>query len=236
MTARRIASLAALALLQDVPTTRQIDLTITDGTSMAAAASPDRRSIAIDLLGGIWILPMRGAEAKRVTPALLEARQLTWSPDSRSIAFQGYQDGTWHIYVISADGGDAKAITSGAFDDREPAWSHDGSRIAFSSDRRRHHLDLGSRRPERRGAADQQAPRVSPAERAYQGVINLIAKSGVTLTPTIGIMGDLRARELGDRTLLFDPRLALYPLPTVAELTEMAAARPDPALDARIKP
>jgi Tol biopolymer transport system component/imidazolonepropionase-like amidohydrolase len=121
---------------QDVPTTRQVDLTLTEGTSMAAAASPDGRSIAIDLLGGIWVLPMRGGDAKRITPELLEARQPTWSPDSQSIAFQGYgDDGTWHIYVIPRDGGEAKAITHGVFDDREPAWSHDGSRIAFSSDR-----------------------------------------------------------------------------------------------------
>jgi len=129
------ASLAALALLQDVPITRQVDLTISEGTSMAAAASPDRQSIAIDLLGGIWILPFRGGEARRITPELLEARQPTWSPDGQSIAFQGSADGTWHIYVIGRDGGEAKAITSGVFDDREPAWSHDGSRIAFSSDR-----------------------------------------------------------------------------------------------------
>ena len=120
---------------QDVTASRQINLTITQGTSMAAAASPDGQSIAIDLLGEIWILPFRGGEAKRITPELLEARQPTWSPDSQSIAFQGYEDGAWHIYVIARDGGDAKAITSGPFDDREPAWSHDGSRIAFSSDR-----------------------------------------------------------------------------------------------------
>jgi Tol biopolymer transport system component/imidazolonepropionase-like amidohydrolase len=121
--------------MQDVPVTRRIDLTITQGTSMAAAASPDKRSIAIDLLGGIWILPFRGGEAKRITPELLEARQPAWSPDGQSIAFQGYDDGTWHIYTIGHDGGEAKAITSGVFDDREPAWSHDGTRIAFSSDR-----------------------------------------------------------------------------------------------------
>ena len=102
---------------------------------MAAALSPDRRSIAIDLLGGIWILPVRGGEARRITPELLEARQPTWSPNSQSIAFQGYEDGTWHIYVISREAGETKAITRGLFDDREPAWSHDGSRIAFSSDR-----------------------------------------------------------------------------------------------------
>src|SRR5256885_16570290 len=103
---------------------------------MAAAASPDRRWIAIDLLGGIWILPMRGGDAKRLTPETLEARQPTWSPDSETIAFQGYGvDGAWHVYVVPREGGDAKALTTGEFDDREPAWSHDGSRIAFSSDR-----------------------------------------------------------------------------------------------------
>ncbi len=129
------ATLGSAGARQDVTATRQIDLTLTQGTSMAAAASPDGQSIAIDLLGAIWILPFRGGEAKRITPELLEARQPTWSPDSQSIAFQGYEDGAWHIYVIARDGGDAKAITSGPFDDREPAWSHDGSRIAFSSDR-----------------------------------------------------------------------------------------------------
>jgi len=116
-------------------TTREITLTLTEGTSMSAAVSPDRRSIAIDLLGSLWILPIRGGTARRITPDLFEARLPTWSPNSQSLAFQGYDDGAWHIYVINRDGGDIKAVTEGEFDDREPAWSHDGSRIAFSSDR-----------------------------------------------------------------------------------------------------
>jgi Tol biopolymer transport system component/imidazolonepropionase-like amidohydrolase len=142
---RLVLSLVALTLVagrthgsapaQDVVTTRRIDILLTEGTSMSAAASPDGRFIAIDLLGSLWVLPMRGGEAKRITPELLEARQPTWSPDGQSIAFQGYDDGTWHIYVIPRNGGEAKAITNGVFDDREPVWSHDGSRIAFSSDR-----------------------------------------------------------------------------------------------------
>jgi Tol biopolymer transport system component/imidazolonepropionase-like amidohydrolase len=134
---RVLAVLAATATVaaQDVATLRDINLTLTEGTSMSAAAAPDRRSIAIDLVGALWVLPIRGGEAKRITPALLEARQPAWSPDSQSIAFQGYDDGAWHVYVINRDGGDARAVTHGEFDDREPAWSHDGSRIAFSSDR-----------------------------------------------------------------------------------------------------
>src|SRR5262249_38863705 len=102
---------------------------------MSAAMSPDRRWIAIDLVGRLWILPARGGEAKPITPLLLEARQPTWSPDSESIAFQGYDDGAWHIYVVPREGGEPRALTGGEFDDREPAWAHRGTRIAFSSDR-----------------------------------------------------------------------------------------------------
>ena len=67
---------------------RDVDVTLTEGTSMAAAVSPDRRWIAVDLLGALWVLPMRGGEAKRITPDVLEARQPSWSPDSESLAWR----------------------------------------------------------------------------------------------------------------------------------------------------
>jgi Tol biopolymer transport system component len=123
----------AVLLTQD---SRSIDVTLTEGTAMAAAVSPDQRSIAIDLVGSLWVLPISGGAAKKITPDLLEARLPSWSPDGESIAFQGYgDDGAWHIYSIRRDGTSLRALTSGEFDDREPSWSHDGTRIAFSSDR-----------------------------------------------------------------------------------------------------
>jgi Tol biopolymer transport system component len=121
---------------QDDLSTHTVTLTLTQGTSMAAAAAPDGRSIAIDLVGSLWIVPMGGGAARKITPDLLEARQPSWSPDNRHIAFQGYgDDGAWHIYSIASTGEELKALTSGIFDDREPAWSPDGQQIAFSSDR-----------------------------------------------------------------------------------------------------
>src|SRR5262249_10631460 len=72
--------------------------------------------------------------------------------------------------------------------------------------------------------------------RAYADVIDLIAKSGMALTPTIGVQGAFTARVTGDRSLLFDRRFSLYPLPLVSALTDMATARKQPALDAALKP
>jgi len=130
------ALLGALALLsQSAPTSKPISINLREGTNVAAALSPDGRTLMIDLQGSLWTLPASGGPAKRVTDEYLDARQPAWAPDNRRVAFQGYADGVWHIYVMNADGSGLRAITSGPFDDREPSWSRDGNRIAFSSDR-----------------------------------------------------------------------------------------------------
>src|SRR6476659_10923714 len=114
---------------------RPVHLTLHEGTNIAAALSPDGRTIAIDLLGTLWTMPARGGSATAITDIFLDARQPSWSPDGRRIAFQAYRDSTWQIWTIAADGHDLKPVTASPFDDREPAWSPDGSRLAFSSDR-----------------------------------------------------------------------------------------------------
>jgi hypothetical protein len=121
-----------------------------------------------------------------------------------------------------------KKVVEFAHAQNRPVTSHElYPAVAFGIDGIEH-LDGTSRRG--------YSPKHDLLGRAYQDVIDLIVKSGVTLTPTIGITGGFRARELGDKALLFDQRLALMPLPTVAHLTDMAALHPEPLLDAQLKP
>ena len=112
-----------------------IQVTISEGTNVAVALSPDEGTLALDLLGRVWVMPAGGGVATALTDPVGDARQPAWSPDGSRIVFQAYWDGNYHIWSVGADGTELRQHTRGRFDHREPHWSPDGERLAFSSDR-----------------------------------------------------------------------------------------------------
>jgi Tol biopolymer transport system component/imidazolonepropionase-like amidohydrolase len=160
-------------------------VTVHQGTSMAIALSPDKTRVAIDLQGSLWIVPIAGGAATRITDEYGDARQPSWSPDGRRLAFQSYRDGTWRIWTIGVDGTGLKAVTSGPFDDREPHWSPDGSAIAFSSDRSGNYdiwvltLATGDVRPITTNAANDFFPSWSPDGREIAFVSTRTSSPGI---------------------------------------------------------
>ena len=112
-----------------------VKVVLHEGTNFSVALSPDKSTLALDLQGTLWIMPVAGGTAKAITDNLGDARQPAWAPDGKSLVFQSYRDGGWHLWTIQADGTNLKQITFGIYDDREPSYSPDGQRIVFSSDR-----------------------------------------------------------------------------------------------------
>ncbi|MEW6320946.1 MAG: amidohydrolase family protein [Acidobacteriota bacterium] len=145
-----------------------VRLTLTEGTSMAAALSPDGRTIVIDLLGALWSLDADGGRATRILEDGYDAHAPAWSPDGRRLAFQAYRDSTWNIWTMNADGSALTRVTSGPFDDREPHWSPDGTMLAFASDRSGNYdvwtltLASGAARQVTRSEANEYTPAWSP--------------------------------------------------------------------------
>lgn len=140
---RRLLSLSGTALAAaslraapaaSAPTPERKQVTVTEGTNIAVAASRDGSSLAFDLFGVIWTLPVGGGEARRLTDDFADAAQPDWSSDGRMLVFQSYRDGNYHLWTVGADGTGLTQRTKGPFDAREPRFSPDGRQVAFSSD------------------------------------------------------------------------------------------------------
>ena len=80
-------------------------------------------------------MPVAGGTATRISSLSQDTAYPTWSPDGKTIAFQSYKSGTFHIWAMNPDGSNVRELTFGHYDDREPVFSPDGTQIAFSSDR-----------------------------------------------------------------------------------------------------
>ncbi|MDW7695978.1 amidohydrolase family protein [Flammeovirgaceae bacterium SG7u.111] len=111
------------------------EVLLEEGTNMAAALSPDKSSLAIDLQGTIWILPVEGGKATAITDGMGDCHEPAWSPDGQKLAFHSYKAGNYHIWTVDKNGSSLTQITKSKFDDREPHWSPNGEDIIFSSDR-----------------------------------------------------------------------------------------------------
>lgn len=111
------------------------DATLTEGTNLAVAVSPDGRRMAFDLCVSIWVADARGGTARRLTDDLQDATRPRWSPDGGTIAFQSYRDGNFHLWTIRPDGTGLRQLTRGRDDHREPHFTPDGGSLIFSSDR-----------------------------------------------------------------------------------------------------
>jgi Tol biopolymer transport system component len=110
-------------------------LVLHQASALTLALSPDHHTIAMNLLGNVWTLPVSGGTATRITSLQQDTAYPDFSPDGKTIAFQSYKSGTFHIWAMNADGSNVRELTFGFYDDREPQFSPDGSKIVFSSDR-----------------------------------------------------------------------------------------------------
>src|SRR3954469_10714724 len=111
--------------------TRQIRIDTAEGSWMNVDVSPDGRTIAFDLLGDIYTMPIGGGHPTRITSGLAFDMQPRFSPDGRLIAFTSDRGGGDNIWVMNLDGGGARQITRETFRLlNAPTWSRDGQYIA----------------------------------------------------------------------------------------------------------
>lgn len=110
---------------------REIDIDVDNGTWMSLDVSPDGKTIAFDMLGDIYTMPITGGTATNIASGMAWEIQPRFSPDGSRIAFTSDRAGGDNIWTMDVDGENKKQVTKESFRlTNNPTWSADGQFIA----------------------------------------------------------------------------------------------------------
>ena len=108
-------------------TTHKVPIAVDEGSWMNVDVAPDGRTIAFDLLGDIYTMPIEGGTPTRIAEGLAYEHQPRFSPDGKRIAFVSDRAGGDNIWLMNRDGSDKKQLSKEDFRLlNQPSWSPDG--------------------------------------------------------------------------------------------------------------
>ncbi|MEE8522761.1 MAG: hypothetical protein V3T72_02420, partial [Thermoanaerobaculia bacterium] len=98
-----------------------------EGTWITLDVHPDGGQLVFSLLGDLYLLPIAGGAARRITSGPAYDVQPRFSPDGRWIGFASDRNGTENLWICDLEGEQARAVST----EKEalvnsPAWSPDG--------------------------------------------------------------------------------------------------------------
>ncbi|MDP5190748.1 TolB family protein, partial [Rheinheimera baltica] len=92
-----------------------VNIKVSQGSWMNINVSPDGKTIAFDLLGDIYTMPISGGDATLLTADIGWQMQPVFSPDGKYIAYTSDEGGGDNIWLMNADGSSPRAITNETF-------------------------------------------------------------------------------------------------------------------------
>ncbi|MGV6852167.1 MAG: amidohydrolase family protein [bacterium] len=108
-------------------TIKNVTVDTKTGTWMSVDVNPDGQSVVFDLLGDIYVLDIKGGEAKAITSGLAWDEQPVFSPDGKWIAFTSDRDGGDNLWIMKEDGTEPHQVTKESFRLlNSPVWTPDG--------------------------------------------------------------------------------------------------------------
>jgi imidazolonepropionase-like amidohydrolase/Tol biopolymer transport system component len=110
--------------------TEKVEFTTDEGTWLNLDVSPDGTRIVFDMLGDLYLVPIEGGEAQRLTTTLAQEVQPRFSPDGNSLAYISDANGGNNIFVMDLASKEERPITTEKFRSlTNPRWHPNGSGI-----------------------------------------------------------------------------------------------------------
>lgn len=128
----RTATLA-LALVLVVPAARAIDVVY----PRYPAVSPDGKEVCFAWRGDLWLAPIAGGAARRLTVHPADDLVPVWSLDGKRIAFQSDRRESGDVYVLELPEGEPKRLTFHEATDEPGSFAPDGKTLVLASRRHR---------------------------------------------------------------------------------------------------
>ncbi len=121
---------------------RKISFTTDEGTWLSLDVSPDGRTIAFELIGDIYTLPIEGGKAKLIDGGMAFDSQPKFSPDGQWIAFLSDREGSENVWIMHADGSGVKQVSKDPNSEfASPSWDPGGKYVYVSKT----HFGIGPR-------------------------------------------------------------------------------------------
>ncbi|MEN0005697.1 MAG: S41 family peptidase [Bacteroidota bacterium] len=110
------------------------------------ALSPNGKEVAFVVRGEVFVASVKEGTTKRITSTPEQERNVSFSPDGRSILYAGERDGSWNVYQTSLTRDVEKyffsstvlkeeAVIATAAEEFQPAYSPDGKEVAYLEER-----------------------------------------------------------------------------------------------------
>ena len=103
-------------------------------TWLSLDVSPDGSTIVMEAVGDLYVLPIDGGDARRITSGMAFDSQPKFSPDGKRIVFVSDRDGSENVWIANADGSEPEKLSSdsGSIEFASPSWSPDGTHVVTS--------------------------------------------------------------------------------------------------------
>lgn len=112
---------------------RSIDIDTDEGSWMSVDVAPDGRTIAFDLLGDLYTVPITGGSATQLTSGMAFDGQPRYSPDGARIAFTSDRDGAENLWIMDVTTRETRQISKLRDNTvQSPEWTPDGKYLVVT--------------------------------------------------------------------------------------------------------